>query len=224
MEKIKLLLAEDDPTLGKIISDSLVNLGYNVVLAKDGGQAINSISKDIDLYILDVMMPIADGWSVAKEIRSKFPEKPIIFLTALSETKDVVKGYEVGANDYVRKPFSVQELDLRIKELLKRKVANPDIFIMGRYHFNPNRQELIFDNKEVVKLSHKETELLKRLYFQKNELLDKVKVMRELWGDDNFFTSRNLDVYITKLRKKLSQDDEIEIVNVRGFGYKLLVR
>ncbi len=223
MKRIKLLLAEDDATLGKVVKESLINLGFDVLLVHTGEDAIAKINHEIDMYILDVMMPIQDGWTVAQKIRTLFPEKPLIFLTALSETKDIVMGYQLGANDYIRKPFSIEELHLRINELIKRNSKEIGELALGKYTFHPNRQHLVFDNTTVIKLSYKETELLKRLVYHKNELLDKVKVMREIWGDDNFFTSRNLDVYITKLRKKLAQDQSIEIINIRGFGYKLLI-
>ena len=224
MQKHRLLLAEDDITLGKLIKDSLDKLNYEVVWATDGVESLKLINKQTDLCILDVMMPGKDGWSVAKEIKKNYPATPVIFLTALSETKDLVKGYEAGANDYLRKPFSIDELHLRVRELLKRNKPESNQMKVGAYLFDIHRQELLYENRQIIKLSYKETELLKRLLFHKNELLNKIKVLKELWGDDNFFTSRNLDVYITKLRKKLSLDNNIEIINVRGFGYKLLIK
>ncbi|KUG11556.1 hypothetical protein BEI02_00235 [Elizabethkingia sp. HvH-WGS333] len=224
MQKHRLLLAEDDITLGKLIKESLDRLNYEVVWVTNGIESLKQINKQTDLCILDVMMPGKDGWSVAKEVKKNYPEIPVIFLTALSETKDLVKGYEAGANDYLRKPFSIDELHLRVKELLKRNKTDSEQMKVGAYLFDIHRQELIFENHQIIKLSYKEAELLKRLFFHKNELLSKIKVLKELWGDDNFFTSRNLDVYITKLRKKLSLDNNIEIINVRGFGYKLLIK
>jgi len=224
MKKIKILLAEDDYTLGKIVTESLEKLGYHVVYVEDGNKAIAALHEDIDLYLLDVMMPISDGWMVLRKIKKYFPHKPVILLTAKTQTKDVIKGFELGANDYVRKPFSLEELNFRIKELLQRKSNNLSKHFLGKYQFDYNRQELIFNNEDTMKLSHKETELLMHFLLHKNELLDKVYIMRELWGDDNFFNNRSLDVYVTKLRKKLARDPNLEIVNVRGLGYKLLVK
>jgi two-component system response regulator TrcR len=219
-----ILLAEDEPFLGKVVKESLEKQGYLVTLATDGRQAYTLFrSGSFSLCILDVMMPYTDGFTVAAQIRQCDSTIPVMFLTAKSEIRDVMAGYASGGNDYLKKPFSLDELFLRVGELLKRRYAEavPDEPRIGTYIFIPKRQELIKDNV-VIKLSHKEALLLALLFQHKNNVLERKLALLQLWGDDNFFNGRNMDVYITKLRKKLKDDASVEIINIRGYGYKLL--
>lgn len=225
MSTCKILLAEDEPFLGKVIKESLEKKGYAVTLVPDGRQAWQEfVSGSFSLCILDVMMPYKDGFILATQIRQANKTIPLMFLTAKADIKDVTTGYASGGNDYLRKPFSLDELFLRVAELIKR--ANPesekaDELVIGSYQFLPKRQELKI-GEAVIKLSHKEALLLALLLQHKNQVLNKKETLLELWGDDTFFNSRTMDVYITKLRKKLQNDPQIEILNVRGFGYKLI--
>jgi len=224
--KYKILLAEDEPFLGKVIKESLEKNNYEVILASNGKEAWNLFNEqEFSLCILDVMMPYKDGFTLAVQIREFSKNIPLMFLTAKSDIKDVAQGYASGGNDYLRKPFSLEELFLRVAELLKRsnsKKQETDELMIGQYIFYPKRQELIKGIKKKVKLSYKEARLLELLLQNKNQVLERKPALMQLWGDDNFFTTRNMDVYITKLRKKLSEDVSVEIVNVRGFGYKLI--
>lgn len=224
--KHKILLAEDEPFLGKVIKESLEKNGYDVVLANDGKEAWSIFNENnFSMCILDVMMPYKDGFTLASQIREFNKEIPLMFLTAKADIKDVVKGYASGGNDYLRKPFSLDELFLRVSELLKRNskyAAVIEELKIGSYTFLPKRQELIDIKNNAVKLSYKETRLLELLLQSKNQVLDRKTTLLTLWGDDNFFTTRNMDVYITKLRKKLQYDIAVEIVNIRGYGYKLI--
>lgn len=170
------------------------------------------------------MMPKKDGFTLAKEIREENVMVPIIFLTAKSQTQDVLDGFNIGGNDYLKKPFSMEELIVRIKALLDRvklKRSNENL-VLGNYIFNYNKQSLLF-NEESVQLTHRESELLYHLYEKKNEILDRDFILKKLWGDNDFFNARSMDVFISKLRKKLNRDPKIQILNVRGFGYKLTI-
>jgi two-component system response regulator TrcR len=221
----KILLAEDEPFLGKVIKESLEKKGYEVVLAPDGKAAWSSFnSNEFSLCILDVMMPYKDGFALAVQIREANRKIPLMFLTAKADIADVEQGYASGGNDYLRKPFSLEELFLRVAELIKRnfEVEEPSHELkLGNYIFLPKRQELI-EGSTAVKLSYKESRLLEMLLEHKNDVLDRKMALIKLWGDDNFFNTRNMDVYITRLRKKLQNDASITIVNIRGFGYKLI--
>jgi len=170
-------------------------------------------------------MPFMDGFTFAEQVRKTDKNIPMLFLTAKSQTEDVIKGYESGGNDYLKKPFSLEELILRLNELLRRKAAIPisSSDEIGRYIFYPNKQELWLDNRMSSKLSHRENELLSLLIQHKNQVLDRKAVLLKLWGDDNFFNTRTMDVFITKLRRHLKDDQAVEIINVRGVGYKLVV-
>lgn len=220
-----ILLAEDEPFLGKVIKESLEKQGYSVELAPDGKKAWELYkSREFLLCILDVMMPYKDGFTLASQIRNDNPKIPLMFLTAKSDIKDVTMGYASGGNDYLKKPFSLDELFLRVKELLRR--AEPqheksDAYTIGSYVFLPKRQELK-NNEKAVKLSYREAQLLALLLQHKNQVLDRKQALLLLWGDDTFFNTRTMDVYITRLRKKLEEDKSIEILNIRGFGYKLI--
>lgn len=225
--KHKILLAEDEPFLGKVIMESLEKKGYDVILAPDGKAAWTLFNENqFSLCIFDVMMPYKDGFTLASQIRETNRKIPLMFLTAKAEIKDVAQGYASGGNDYLRKPFSLEELFFRVAELLSRSEATENSVSnemkIGTYAFLPKRQELIGVDNKAVKLSYKESRLLEMLIENKNNVLDRKEALIKLWGDDNFFNTRNMDVYITKLRKKLQQDATVEIVNIRGFGYKLI--
>lgn len=223
-EPIKILLAEDEPALGMIVKESLETRDFEVVYCKNGEEALALYEQEQpDVLVLDVMMPKKDGFSLAKEIRSKDARIPIIFLTAKSQPSDVVEGFEHGGNDYLKKPFSMEELIIRIKALLDRiklKGSSENIPI-GSYTFNRTRQ-LLSLNEEQIRLTHREAELLFHLSEKRNEILDRTFILKKIWGDDDFFNARSMDVFITKLRKKLKKDEAVQIVNVRGYGYKLI--
>lgn len=227
MEKIKVLLVEDEIMLARIVKDSLEVRGFEVTHAVNGRQGLELYaSGQPDIVVLDVMMPQLDGFSMAREIRQNDRQTPIIFLTAKSQTADVVKGFELGGNDYLKKPFSIEELIVRIQARVNQPpaAASPreeEKFQLGDFIFDPVRQVLTHPGGE-HSLSHRESELLRRLCQQKNQVLERSAVLRELWGDDHFFTARSMDVFITKLRRYLRDDPRVKIVNIRGIGYKLL--
>ena len=221
----KILLVEDDPNFGTVLKDYLMMNDYDVVHAKNGMEGFEKFKKDdYDLCILDVMMPYKDGFTLAKKIRQENDHVPIIFLTAKSQTHDVVEGFNIGGNDYLKKPFSMEELIVRIHNLIDRTQLQESsrIFKIGAYSFDFPKQSLQFQYSEPVQLTHREAHLLFHLINSKREVLDRSVVLKKLWGDDDFFSARSMDVFITKLRKKLSQDESIQIINVRGFGYKLV--
>jgi DNA-binding response OmpR family regulator len=228
MVKLKILLAEDEPFLGKIIKESFETRDFEVSWVQNGIKAY-SVFRSFQPYIciLDVMMPEKDGFSVTEDIRKVDTAVPILFLTARSLTEDVIKGFEMGCNDYLKKPFSMEELIVRVKSLLgrsERHKTNLSIenFSIGNYEFNNTIQELTLGN-ESVKLSFREASLLKMLIENKNQVLARKLALDYLWGEDNFFAARSMDVFITKLRKHLKHDTNIEIVNIRGVGYKLII-
>ena len=223
------LLIEDESALGMIVKDSLEVRGFTVRYATNGDVGLTMFQQERpDIVVADVMMPLMDGFSLAERIRQTDPDVPIMFLTARSQTADVVRGFELGGNDYLKKPFSLDELIVRINALLRRPSvprqleSPPPELTIGRYQFDPPKQKLRFEDQEVL-LSHREAELLRHLYEQRNQVLERNAVLLELWGDDSFFNGRSLDVFITKLRRHLRDDPSIQIVNVRGIGYKLIV-
>ncbi len=224
MSNTKVLLAEDEVALGTIVKESLETRGFDVLYAKDGEEAKNLyLNAKPELLVLDVMMPKKDGFTLVQEVRKVDDRIPIIFLTAKSRTEDVVEGFGYGANDYLKKPFSMEELIVRIQALLDRKTGkdpSEDVQI-GQYQFNFSKQTLSFQGTDIM-LTHRESQLLNELYKHKNELTDRTLILNTLWGNDDFFNARSMDVFITKLRKKLAADDAIQIVNVRGYGYKLI--
>lgn len=225
-EKITILLAEDEPALGQIVKESLETRNFKVLLAENGEKALDLYrSRSPELLVLDVMMPRKDGITLAKEIRQLDVEIPIIFLTAKAQTADVVEGFNVGGNDYLKKPFSMEELIVRIHNLLKRKEEGnkKEEIQIGQYLFNYPKQLLYYNNEEGEQLTHREAQLLLHLCKNRNEVLDRSLILKKLWGDDDFFSARSMDVFITKLRKKLSKDPNLQILNVRGYGYKLVV-
>ncbi|RQP12078.1 MAG: DNA-binding response regulator [Parapedobacter sp.] len=227
VRKLKVLLAEDEPFLGKIVKESLESRDFEVLWVQDGLKAYAAFRTfGPEICIFDIMMPVKDGYALTEDIRKINDNVPIIFLTAKSLTEDVVKGFELGGNDYLKKPFSMEELIVRMNALLNRtakwKVSTIEQFTIGKYLFNSALQELVMGD-EVIKLSFRESALLKMLMEHKNQVLDRKAALDYLWGEDSFFNARSMDVFITKLRKHLKKDNDIEIVNIRGIGYKLMV-
>jgi two-component system OmpR family response regulator len=230
-ENKKILLVEDDPNFGSILKDYLILNDFDVTLAKNGMEGFEKFKKDtFDLCILDVMMPYKDGYTLAKEIREKNKEVPIIFLTAKSMKDDVLKGYKVGADDYLNKPFDSEVLLMKIKAIIQRKSSEVKAdatkfeFIIGNFHLNSKLRFLTYKDTEPIKLSPKENELLKMLAVYENDLMPRELALTKIWRDDNYFTSRSMDVYIAKLRKYLKLDDEVEILNIHGEGFRLVVK
>ena len=227
MNKTKVFYVEDELFLGKIVKESLESRGFEVVMESDGAKAVTVFKKSQpDICVLDVMLPNKDGFTVADEIRELDEDVPIIFLTAKTQTEDVVKGFSLGGNDYIRKPFSMEELIVRIRNVLRNKTEGPkkittDSVPVGKYNFHINRQ-LLSDGKEERKLSYRESELLKILYENRDKIIDRKDILLLLWGNDNFFNSRNLDVYITKLRSFLKNDPSLEIITIKGIGYRFV--
>ncbi|MDQ6608278.1 MAG: response regulator transcription factor [Bacteroidota bacterium] len=225
MKKTKVLYVEDETFLAKIVSETLESRGYEVVLEEDGGKAVHKFAEvKPDVCVLDIMLPHKDGFAIADEIRDKDPDVPIIFLSAKSQTADVLSGFKSGANDYIRKPFSIEELIARIENVLRSKsaaVEMADEVAIGTYTFNVKRQTLNHP-QESRKLSYRESELLKLLYQNRDTILERSEILTLLWGSDSFFNSRTLDVYITKLRGYLKQDPSIEIITIKGIGYRFV--
>lgn len=230
-ENKKILLVEDDQNFGAILKDYLMLNDFDVTLAKNGMEGFEKFKRDTyDLCILDVMMPYKDGYTLAKEIREKNKEVPIFFLTAKSMKEDVLKGYKVGADDYLNKPFDSEVLLMKIKAIMQRKTSEVknDVtkfeFEIGKFHFNSKLRFLTFENEESIKLSPKENELLKMLILHENDLMPRELALTKIWRDDNYFTSRSMDVYIAKLRKYLKLDPDVEILNIHGEGFRLVVK
>ena len=229
MENKRILLVEDDPNFGNVLRDYLSLNDYNVTLAKDGLEGLVFFkNNDYDLCILDVMMPRKDGFSLAEDIRKKNTEIPIVFLTAKTMKEDVLRGYQVGADDYLTKPFDSEVLLYKIKAIFKRKeneIGKTDEvfeFTIGDFFLNSKLRQLIYKGGEPQKLSPKENKLLKMLTQHKNDLMPRELALTKIWRDDNYFTSRSMDVYIAKLRKYLSKDENVEIVNIHGEGFRLV--
>tara|TARA_A100000171_G_scaffold41190_1_gene41904 strand:- start:1935 stop:2615 length:681 start_codon:yes stop_codon:yes gene_type:complete len=223
-DKIKILLAEDEMALGTIIKESLETRGFDVLFCTNGEQALNTYrTEKPELLVLDVMMPKKDGFTLIKEIRAENDKIPVIFLTSKSRTEDVVEGFGLGGNDYLKKPFSMEELIVRIHALLdrKRKRESSEEINIGKYRFNLSKQKLGLGEKEQT-LTHREAQLLFYLSENRNAVTDRSLILTQLWGNDDFFNARSMDVFITKLRKKLSEDETVEILNIRGYGYKLV--
>jgi DNA-binding response OmpR family regulator len=227
MSKIKILYVEDEVAMGRIVSDWLQSRGYEVCMENNGDMAITRFKQCApDVCILDVMLPGKDGFAIADDIRALDTQVPIIFVTAKSAVSDVVTGFKRGGNDYIRKPFSLEELIVRIENVLKEKSAGPTVLqgdevALGQYTFQKNRQVLSF-GAEQRKLSYRESELLKLLYENKNNIVERRDILNLLWGSDSFFNSRTLDVYITKLRNYFKQDPAIEIITIKGIGYRFV--
>lgn len=227
MNTTKILYVEDELFLGKIVRESLESRGFAVTMESDGAKVLDVFKQsNPDICVLDVMLPNKDGFAIADEIRAINETVPIIFLTAKTQTEDVVKGFSLGGNDYVRKPFSMEELIVRIQSLLRNKAEGTtqltgDTVSFGKYTFQLNRQVLTH-GKEERKLSYRESELLKLLYENRSTVIDRKDILNLLWGNDSFFNSRNLDVYITKLRSYLKDDPSLEIITIKGIGYRFV--
>jgi DNA-binding response OmpR family regulator len=231
-QKQRILLVEDDQNFGDVLRSYLEMHDYDVVLETDGEAGLSAYKAgDFNLCIFDVMMPKKDGFTLAKEIRGKDEEMPIIFLTAKTMKEDILEGFKIGADDYITKPFNSEELLLRIQAILKRSQQKSDPgedlkeFEIGKFHFNYPLRILTFkDNEETKeKLSPKEAHLLKMFCLKKNDVLSRSEALTKIWGEDNYFTARSMDVFVTKLRKYLKLDPNIEIVNIHGNGFQLLV-
>jgi len=224
--KLNIFMCEDDENLGMLLREYLAAKGYDAELFSDGEAGLRGFMKGkFDICILDVMMPKKDGFTLAQEIRSINSEIPIIFLTAKTLKEDILEGFKIGADDYITKPFSMEELLLRIEAILRRvkgkKVKDVPFYKLGNFLFDTQKQTLsIGDN--VTKLTTKECELLSLLCSHGNEILERNYALKTIWVDDNYFNARSMDVYITKLRKLLKADPRIEIINVHGKGYKLI--
>lgn len=226
-EKVKILLCEDDENLGTLLCEYLIAKGYDATLCPDGEAGFKEFQKEkFDICILDVMMPKKDGFTLAQDIRQMNSQVPIIFLTARVQKEDVLEGFDKGADDYITKPFSMEELVKRVEAILRRvrgkKNRESTMYKIGRFTFDTQKQLLTIDGKS-TKLTTKENELLVLLCSHANEILKRNDALRTIWIDDNYFNARSMDVYITKLRKHLKADDQIEIINIHGQGYKLIV-
>ena len=226
MEKIHVLLVEDEKTLSMIIKETLEEQGFLIDTAFNGEEGLRMFyTAKPDVVVADVMMPRMDGFEMVRHLRQTDKQTPVLFLTARSAINDVVQGFELGANDYLKKPFGMQELIIRIKALLHKAFIEKESsthFEIGNYQFNAVSQQLSYAGS-VQELSHRESEILRRLCENRNEVVSTQGILLELWGDDSFFNARSLHVFITKLRHKLSKDEGIRIVNVRGIGYKLIM-
>ena len=232
MEAIKVLYVEDEVSLAKIVRESLESRGFEVLLVSDGEQVLSAFEQfRPDVCVLDVMLPRRDGFSLGADLRKRQSNLPILFLTARTQSQDVIKGFQSGGNDYIRKPFSLEELILRIQNLVQimqsasstnSEKAPSDAVALGRYLFYPNRFELHLEDK-VRKLSHRETQLLQILAQHANTAVHRKEILMAVWGDDSIFNSRNLDVYITRLRDYLREDEQLQIVTLKGIGYHFVV-
>lgn len=228
--KTSILLAEDDGSLGPLLKEFLEQNGYYVVLAEDGEKASQLFFKNnFDLAILDVMMPYKDGFTLAKEIRKVNPHIPIVFLTAKSMKEDTLEGFRSGADDYIPKPFDMEEFHARIQAVLKRsnkalvQDENLTIFKISNFILDSEKQILTIKDKQ-IRLTSKENQLLRMLCIHKNQILDRTFALRSIWNDDNYFNGRSMDVYVAKIRKYLKEDPNVEIINIHGKGFKLHVK
>ncbi len=227
MNKIKILYVEDEPFLGKIVKESLESREFEVKMVADGRHVMGAFHAFLPhICVLDIMLPNVDCYTLGRDIRRLAPTLPIIFLTAKTQTEDVLKGFEAGGNDYIRKPFSMEELITRIQNLLKiSSKALPSVSALvsiGKYDFSPQKYELRC-GESVLKLSHRESELLKILNENRQFTIQRKDILLKIWGDDSFFNSRNLDVYITKLRDYFKEDPSVQIITVKGVGYNFIV-
>ncbi len=233
--KSRILLVEDDQNFGDVLRSYLEMHEYDVTLATDGMQGLDSFNRgEYDLCIFDVMMPKKDGFTLAKDIRAKDSETPIIFLTAKTLKDDVLEGFKIGADDYITKPFNSEELLYRIQAILKRSAPKPDPreeikeFTFGKYHFHFPLRILSFnkglEDEQKYKLSPKEAQLLRMFAMYMNDVLPRSEALTKIWGEDNYFTARSMDVFVTKLRKYLKHDEQLEIVNIHGNGFQLLLK
>lgn len=226
MKEIRILYVEDEPFLGRIVKESLESRHLNVTMVTHGSEALGVFRKvNPDICVLDIMLPGQDGYSLATEIRKLNALVPIIFVTAKTQTEDVVKGFEVGGNDYLRKPFSMEELIARVTNLLQltqRLAPAAEEIALGSLVFFPQRYELK-SSQQLRKLSHREASLLLYLYENRLHTIERKDLLLKLWGDDSFFNSRNLDVYITKLRDLLKEDSRVQIITIKGIGFRFVL-
>ena len=229
---INILIAEDDLNFGEVLKSYLDLNGFNADLAQDGIKALKKFNdKNYHLCIFDVMMPNMDGFELAKEIKKKDDKIPIIFLTARALKEDVIEGFKIGADDYITKPFNSEELLYRVKAVIKRsdkEISNKETeFDLGKYHFNFPLRILEFNDgteKSTQKLSPKEAQLLRLFCIHKNNVLPRSLALKEIWGKDDYFTARSMDVFVTKLRKYIEKDPNLEIINIHGNGFRLVER
>jgi DNA-binding response OmpR family regulator len=233
MSRIKVLYAEDEIFLGKIVKETLDSRGFEVIMVTNGAAVLPAYqSEKPDICVLDVMMPDRNGYEVAEDIRTVDNDIPIIFLTAKTQTEDLVRGFRMGANDYIRKPFSMEELIVRIENTLRvRRVSAPpetsasklsETISIGNYVFHPYRQVLAGEGEE-RKLSYRENELLRQLWIGRERVIQREDILQAIWGNDSFLNSRNLDVYVTKLRGYLRGDERVEILTIKGIGYRFVL-
>lgn len=230
--KPKILLVEDDPNLSLVLQDYLEMLNFDITLCRDGNEGLNAFLKgQFNLCVLDIMMPVMDGFTLAEEIRKRDDMVPIVFLTAKAMKEDRIKGFRLGCDDYIMKPFSTEELSLRIQAILKRCTnqnvmwngKEPAQYQIGKYVFDYKNMLLRLDGQERI-LTRKENSLLKLLFENKNQLLTREHALKSVWGDDDYFIGRSMDVFIAKLRKYLKDDPAISITNVHGTGFKLEIQ
>ena len=229
MENIRLLLAGDDVNLGKVLTDTLTAKGYSVKYANNGEVAYELFTTknlNFDICLIDVMMPLKDGFTLVKEIRKLDKKIPVIFLTAKTLQQDMIEGLNIGADDYITKPFDMNVLEARLQAVLRRTKQNPEntqtVFQLGDITFDSNRQTLLVQGKE-KKLTTRETEVLLMLIQNKNEVLERGYALKKIWGDDSFYNARSMDVYITKLRRYFKDNPSVQIVNIHGIGFKLVI-
>lgn len=228
MKTFRILVVEDDPNLGSILADYLKAKNYETHLALNGQEGLEAFAKsEFDLLLLDVMMPVKDGFTLSREIRKINTKIPIIFLTAKSMKEDAIEGFKSGADDYVTKPFSMEELLLRIKAILRRIYEENEPssqeaeYEIGKLRFK-SMEQILETGSERIKLTSKESQLLKLLCQKKNDVLERTYALKAIWGDDSYYNSRSMDVYIAKLRKYLKADENVELINVHGQGFKLI--
>jgi DNA-binding response OmpR family regulator len=228
MSRIKVLYVEDEVFLGKIVKETLESRGFEVLMETHGARVLTAFDNGKpDICVLDVMLPDISGFELAEAIRARNDDIPIIFLTAKTQTEDLVRGFRTGGNDYIRKPFSMEELIVRIENCLRvRKdpspMVVPETLEIGEFVFHPNRQVLTGGGEE-RKLSYRESELLRQLWMQRNRVIAREDILQAIWGNDSFLNSRNLDVYITRLRSYLRADDRVEILTIKGVGYRFVL-
>ncbi len=228
MSRIRVLYAEDEIFLGKIVKETLDSRGFEVIMVTNGAEVLPAYqSARPDICVLDIMMPDQNGYEVAEDIRAVDDDIPIIFLTAKTQTEDLVRGFRIGANDYIRKPFSMEELIVRIENTLRVRRGTPggvvsEVIAIGNYVFHPYRQVLIGDGEE-RKLSYRENELLRQLWIGRERVIPREDILQAIWGNDSFLNSRNLDVYVTKLRGYLRGDERVEILTIKGIGYRFVL-
>jgi DNA-binding response OmpR family regulator len=236
MSRIKVLYAEDEIFLGKIVKETLDSRGFDVVMVTNGGDVLSTYqTARPDICVLDIMMPDRNGFEVAEDIRAVDEDIPIIFLTAKTQTEDLVRGFRTGANDYIRKPFSMEELIVRIENTLRVRRGGGEIgtglgvgggasevIPIGSFVFHPYRQVLVGDGEE-RKLSYRENELLRQLWLGRDQIIAREDILQAIWGNDSFLNSRNLDVYVTKLRGYLKGDERVEILTIKGIGYRFVL-